>query len=145
MWDKEMGREGQVRKVNGEKQWVTGSPEWIGCENKEGLKHSAMGTQSNGPHFHTHTLTRLQNHLLHTFPAAHSQVDNKHFYLQGRLQIHSGERNKAAHQLEGHEARNNKENQLNTPKWGLKQTNGRVGNFPPHPLLKYPRKYLSLI
>lgn len=115
------GREGQVRKVNWEKQWVTGSPEWIGCENKEGLKHCSEHWVPRSSFPWTHT--QLQNPFLHTFsPSSFTRVNNKHSasIFKGVVEaagIHSNEHNKARRLWE-HEARNNKENKLNTPNEG---------------------------
>lgn len=126
--------EGQVRKVNWEKQWVTGSPQWIGRENKE---HSTMVhviIMHTNTHSYTQRCTQLQNHLLHTFSSnSFTRVDNKRTTssFKGGVEaarIHSGE----VHQLYGHKTRNNEGNQLSE-------------QFPPFSLLNCPWKCSSLI
>lgn len=60
-WETKRWEEGgQVQIVNWVKQWVTDSPERVGCENKERVEHSAVGTEWQthiclSVHVHTHT------------------------------------------------------------------------------------------
>lgn len=59
-WETKRWEGGQVQIVNWVKQWVTDSPERVGCENKERVEHSAVGTEWQthiclSVHVHTHT------------------------------------------------------------------------------------------
>lgn len=63
-------RGGQVQIVNWVKQWVTDSPERVGCENKERVEHSAVVTE-----WQTHICLSVHVHThMHSFKSISSSL-----------------------------------------------------------------------
>lgn len=126
MWDKEMRRRDRCEKWT--ERWVTGSPRWIGCENKEGLCDGRRVRPSSFPQ-------RLQNHLLYTFPPAHSQRNTLR-----RLQWSTVMNTTKLLRSKGARQETKKENQLNTPNEGSSKPMEGWAIFSPSSSTQIPLK-----